>query len=167
MARAGDRRRLQQSGCAEPTAGRWGVVNEILPRRRSWTSTSIERSTWMRPFRATSSSHHRGSRAWLRSPFSSTPRRPSVRAATPSTISIMRGLRGRDGRYLGHRRHAPHPGVRSGHRARVREPRRLRGAGRSPAIDMGSSALYPRLDFQLTPRPQGMAVDLGAFEATP
>jgi hypothetical protein len=35
------------------------------------------------------------------------------------------------------------------------------------AIDVGSSALFPRLDFQLTPRPQGGGVDIGAFEIAP
>jgi parallel beta-helix repeat protein len=35
---------------------------------------------------------------------------------------------------------------------------------RSPAIDMGARDLAPKIDIEGTPRPQGAAVDLGAYE---
>jgi hypothetical protein len=37
----------------------------------------------------------------------------------------------------------------------------------SPAIDAGSATGAPATDFAGTARPQGAAVDIGAFEATP
>ncbi len=37
----------------------------------------------------------------------------------------------------------------------------------APGIDMGSPLLAPALDVRRTPRPQGLAVDLGAYESCP
>jgi hypothetical protein len=37
----------------------------------------------------------------------------------------------------------------------------------SPAIDQGSATLAPALDADEAPRPQGAAIDVGAYELTP